>query len=117
MDTASTGTRELLLFFFWSMFFEEVSFLFIDEFDAFYHFELSRELIKYVAKLNNVQAVFACVHKTDYIMQRSDCGQCAASRQTQAHCRSWGTRCGTTGSQTQRDSCVPLRFRGSGRIP
>ena len=58
MDAASTGTRELLLFFFWSMFFEEVSFLFVDEFDAFYHFELSRELIKYVAQLNNVQAVF-----------------------------------------------------------
>lgn len=58
LDVASTGTRELLLFYYWSLFFDEVSFLFVDEFDAFYHFELSRNLIKYVAQLNNTQAVF-----------------------------------------------------------
>lgn len=58
LETASTGTRELLLFYYWSLQLDEVSFLFVDEFDAFYHFELSRNLIKYIAALDNVQAVF-----------------------------------------------------------
>lgn len=57
-EAASTGTRELLLFYYWSQFFNEVSFLFVDEFDAFYHFELSRKLINYIARLNNTQAIF-----------------------------------------------------------
>lgn len=58
LNAGSTGAKELLLFFYWSNYFEDLSFLYVDEFDAFYHFELSRNLIKYVAKLNNIQAVF-----------------------------------------------------------
>lgn len=57
-SAASSGTKELLLFFYWSKRFSELSFLFVDEFDAFYHFELSRNLIKYISQLNNVQAIF-----------------------------------------------------------
>lgn len=57
-QVASTGTRALELLFFWSRRFEEVSFLFMDEFDAFYHFTLARNVIKYVLALDNVQAVF-----------------------------------------------------------
>lgn len=58
LATASSGTTELLLFYYWSLQFERVSFLYIDEFDAFYHFELAKNLVKYVAEINDVQAIF-----------------------------------------------------------
>lgn len=57
-NVASSGTQALKLFFYWSKVMEKVSFLFIDEFDAFYHFELSKNIILWMRKLNNVQAVF-----------------------------------------------------------
>lgn len=57
-ETASSGTRALELFFYWSRRFEDVSFLFIDEFDAFYHFDLAKNVLKYVYELDNIQAVF-----------------------------------------------------------
>lgn len=38
---ASTGTHALTLLFFWFKHLEQASFVFIDEFDAFYHFKLS----------------------------------------------------------------------------
>lgn len=42
-DIMSTGTRSLELLFYWTMRMKEkdIKFVFIDEFDAFYHFELS----------------------------------------------------------------------------
>lgn len=44
----STGTNSLSLFYCWTMRMQEgrVSFLFIDEFDAFYHYSLSRAVIR-----------------------------------------------------------------------
>ena len=57
-ETASSGTRALELFFYWSRRFKDVSFLFVDEFDAFYHFDLAKNVLKYVYELDNVQAVF-----------------------------------------------------------
>lgn len=57
-QVASNGTRALELLFYWSRRFSEVSFLFMDEFDAFYHYELSKNVIRYIVKLNNVQAIF-----------------------------------------------------------
>ena len=39
--TMSTGTSSLLLLYFWLKHLDKVSFLFVDEFDAFYHFQLS----------------------------------------------------------------------------
>lgn len=55
---ASTGTRALELLFYWSKRFNEVSFLFLDEFDAFYHYNLARNVIEYIIDLDNVQAIF-----------------------------------------------------------
>lgn len=55
---ASNGTKALELLFYWSKRFNEVSFLFMDEFDAFYHFELAKNVIRYIVNLDNVQAVF-----------------------------------------------------------
>lgn len=57
-QVASTGSRALELLFYWSRRFKEVSFLFMDEFDAFYHFDLAKNVIKYIIALDNVQAVF-----------------------------------------------------------
>ena len=57
-NVASNGTRALELLFYWSRKFKDVSFLFMDEFDAFYHFDLARNVIKYVLGLDNVQAIF-----------------------------------------------------------
>lgn len=58
-DVCSTGTISLLLFFCWTLRMQEskVSFLFIDEFDAFYHYSLSRAVIKYLREITNVQFV------------------------------------------------------------
>ncbi len=53
----SSGTKALMLLFFWSKKFKNVSFLFMDEFDAFYHHDLSKNIIKYISKLN-VQTIF-----------------------------------------------------------
>lgn len=57
-QAASNGTRALQLLFYWSQRFNEVSFLFMDEFDAFYHYELARNVIKKIVDLDNIQAVF-----------------------------------------------------------
>lgn len=56
-EIASSGTSSLQLFFYWSKKFKEVSFLFIDEFDAFYHFELSRNIIELILRYENMQAM------------------------------------------------------------
>lgn len=55
---ASSGTKALELLFYWSKKFNEVSFLFMDEFDAFYHYDLARNVLKYIINLDNVQAAF-----------------------------------------------------------
>ena len=56
-DVWSTGTSALTLFFSWATRMERsgVSFLFIDEFDAFYHFSLSRRVIKFLRDLTSIQ--------------------------------------------------------------
>lgn len=55
---SSSGTKALELLFYWSKRFNEVSFLFLDEFDAFYHFDLAKNVLKYIIQLDNIQAVF-----------------------------------------------------------
>lgn len=45
---ASSGTKVLSLFFYWLQFFDKVSFLIIDEFDAYYHDELAKFIYKIV---------------------------------------------------------------------
>lgn len=50
---ASQGTKALLIFYFWLQRIREeatVSFLFIDEFDAFYHYELSKFIVEKLKK-------------------------------------------------------------------
>lgn len=63
---ASTGTKSLALFYYWYLVMEKASFVFVDEYDAFYHFELSQELVKLVRSLNDTQ-VFLSTHNTDLL--------------------------------------------------
>ena len=70
----STGTRALELLYFWMQKLSEASFVFIDEFDAFYHYTLSFEICKRLFKLDC--QVFTSSHNT-YLMTndllRPDC--------------------------------------------
>lgn len=72
---ASSGSKALELLFYWSKRFDEVSFLFMDEFDAFYHFDLARNVIKYIIDYDNIQVVFT-THNPNLAtneMLRPDC--------------------------------------------
>lgn len=54
---------------------KEASLVFIDEFDAFYHFELSENVEKRLRKISNVQ-IFTTTHNTDLMnndLLRPDC--------------------------------------------
>lgn len=72
---ASRGTKSLALFFYWYIVMEQASFVFIDEFDAFYHFELSENIVKMLNKFENVQVILT-THNTDLLsndLLRPDC--------------------------------------------
>lgn len=75
MMIESTGTRTLKLLYYWYKNIQEASFVFIDEFDAFYHFELSFRVCQRMFALDNCQ-VFMTSHNT-YLMTndllRPDC--------------------------------------------
>ena len=55
---ASSGSKALELLFYWSKQLDNVAFLFMDEFDAFYHYDLARNVIKYIVDYDNIQVVF-----------------------------------------------------------
>lgn len=73
---ASTGTMSLTLFYSWSILaFQKISFLFIDEFDAFFHYESAEMIIQILNENKNFQSMVT-THNT-YLMQnkltRPDC--------------------------------------------
>lgn len=45
---ASSGTIALSVFFYWKYYIHQAKFVFMDEFDAFYHFEIARSILKEV---------------------------------------------------------------------
>jgi len=54
---------------------KKASFVFIDEFDAFYHFELSEAIVKLIKSLKNTQIILT-THNTDLLsndLLRPDC--------------------------------------------
>ncbi len=77
-DIASSGTLSLSRFYVWYQKLKEenkVSFLFIDEFDAFYHHALSRSVIERLKEVTNTQ-VIVTTHNTSIIsndLLRPDC--------------------------------------------
>ena len=71
---ASTGTNALQLLYFWLKRMDETSFVFIDEFDAFYHFRLSRAVCRRLFELDC--QVFLTSHNTMLMtndLLRPDC--------------------------------------------
>lgn len=66
----STGTSSMLLFYYWFMRVVEdgVPFVFIDEFDAFYHFELARLIVKKLME-SGIQFVLT-THNTSLLSNR-----------------------------------------------
>lgn len=71
----SSGTRALVFLYLWYTQKEDFSFIFIDEFDAFYHTNLSIAVIHKLMMEDNVQVVFTS-HNTDIIsneLLRPDC--------------------------------------------
>lgn len=72
---ASTGTKALELLYFWMKRADKASFIFIDEFDAFYHFKLSFQVCQRLFHISDCQ-IFLSSHNT-YLMTndllRPDC--------------------------------------------
>ncbi len=73
---ASSGTKALWLFFVWMVFGKnKLSLLFIDEFDAFYHYEVAATVVEKLNTLREFQSILT-THNT-YLMQnkftRPDC--------------------------------------------
>ncbi|MDD3362854.1 MAG: ATP-binding protein [Hespellia sp.] len=74
-QVASTGTRSLALFYYWYIQISKASFVFIDEFDAFYHFELSDEIVRKLLEVTETQIILT-THNTDLMtnaLLRPDC--------------------------------------------
>lgn len=76
VSIASTGTMSLFLYFIWSITaFDKISFLFIDEFDAFFHYGSAENIVLRLNKNKNFQTLLTS-HNT-YLMQnkltRPDC--------------------------------------------
>lgn len=71
----SSGTKALWLYYCWEIYFNKVSFLFIDEFDATYHFELAADIVKRLNSQTSFQSILTS-HNT-YLMSnkltRPDC--------------------------------------------
>jgi AAA15 family ATPase/GTPase len=73
-EIASTGTKSLGLFFFWMQRMEQVSLICIDEFDAFYHHELSQNLVTILRDMD--AQVILTTHNTNIMsndLLRPDC--------------------------------------------
>lgn len=72
---ASSGTKALYTFFYWYKTAENVSMLFVDEFDAFYHYELAESIVGLLEKMKSVQVILT-THNTNLLtnrIMRPDC--------------------------------------------
>ncbi|MCL2571154.1 MAG: AAA family ATPase [Defluviitaleaceae bacterium] len=73
--TASNGTKALYALFYWTKTAPDTSLLFIDEFDAYYHFELSETIVKLLCAMPNTQVILTS-HNTNLLtnrIMRPDC--------------------------------------------
>lgn len=76
-EIASTGTKSLSVFYYWLQRFKkdlDVTFIFIDEFDAFYHHDLSAALIRRLRKISS--QIILTTHNTNIMsndLLRPDC--------------------------------------------
>lgn len=75
LETASHGTRALLLYFYWIQKLSSASFVFIDEYDAFFHTFLAKDLFMEISKNIDCQLLIT-THNTDLMSNnilRPDC--------------------------------------------
>ena len=73
--TASSGTKALHNFFYWYKTAPNVSFMYIDEFDAFYHNELAETIVTMLEKMPHIQKILTS-HNTNLLsnrIMRPDC--------------------------------------------
>lgn len=85
---ASTGTNSLALFYHWWQKIREnkASLVFIDEFDAFYHFSVSKTLVRKLIELSETQIILT-THNTFLLSNdliRPDCGFIIDGKQIQS---------------------------------
>lgn len=66
---ASSGTMAAMLFFYWMKHFDDVSFVFLDEFDAYYHYKLSEKIFREVCSYETFQTIFTS-HNTALVSNR-----------------------------------------------
>lgn len=66
---ASSGTNALMNFYYWYKQLDNVTFLYIDEFDAFYHFELAEKVVELLRDCIHVQSVLTS-HNTALMANR-----------------------------------------------
>jgi len=74
-EAASSGTKAIYNFFYWYKTAPDTSLMFIDEFDAYYHFELSETIVDLLGKLPNTQVLLTS-HNTNLLtnrIMRPDC--------------------------------------------
>jgi len=72
---ASSGTKALYTFFYWYKTATEVSLMFIDEFDAYYHYELAESIVSMLEMMGNTQIILTS-HNTNLLtnrIMRPDC--------------------------------------------
>ena len=55
---SSTGTTVFALFYYWYKHLGDVKFLYMDEFDAYYHYEMSEKIVRLVSKMEGCQTIF-----------------------------------------------------------
>lgn len=74
-EIASSGTMALVTFYIWYKNLENIKFLFIDEFDSFYHYKLSQLVIKKLKEKLETQTILT-THSTNLMdndLLRPDC--------------------------------------------
>ena len=68
-NSASSGTRMLMLHYYWMRHLKNVTFMYMDEFDAYYHFELAEKVMLQMSKDSGFQCVFTS-HNTTLVSNR-----------------------------------------------
>lgn len=74
-QVASTGTQSVTLYYYWLISAEEASLVLMDEFDAYYHFELAEKIVKESLNRRTAQVIFTS-HNTNLMnndLFRPDC--------------------------------------------
>jgi AAA15 family ATPase/GTPase len=72
---ASNGTKALYALYYWLTTSKDISFLFVDEFDAYYHFELSEMIVQMLENRSEFQTILTS-HNTNLLtnrIMRPDC--------------------------------------------